>query len=438
MARTDAMIPDRLPGEMTDRATALLGHMSVMQISLDARFPRQLDLDRLARAVELVLDAEPVLGCRFVHDRWRPWWRRLEKPVGDAFLVAADDASIDSFAREPLDASLGPQLQACLHRGTDGDRLLVKVGHLAADAAATKEAVERLAEIYRRLRVEPQYVPEPNVEGSRGYAQVMRRIGTRARARIWLNHQQAAYRVLAGASATQLPMRDGPGTGPATFTVRHFDRERVAALAAHGKARDASLNDMMVTALLRALCVLGDRSRPSELRLIVTADLRRHLPDGRGAGICNLSGLEPVSLGIPPDLDEGFDGLLARVTAHTLARKGSWIGLNDYVGTIPLLGWLPFAWLDALFRTTKRVGSRTGRIPPGLTNMGPIRPAVVDFDGPATSAHLLVPPTHPPNFVAGLSGYEGTLTLSTGWFPGTAPAAFIDRFMDMVVAELPG
>jgi NRPS condensation-like uncharacterized protein len=432
------LIPDRWPGVLTDRAIAVIHKLSEMIITLEAQFDRRLDPDRLARAVELVFDAEPVLGCRFVHEDWRPYWERLPKPIDDAFLVAADDSSFEAFACEPLDEARGPQLQACLRPAPDGDRLLVKVGHYAADAGAVKEALERLAAIYRRLGDDPRHEPVPNLAGSRSMSQVLRRIPWSARPRIVANYLRAARGVGGGLPPARLPLAAERLPGPPRYTLRHVPRERVAALAAYGKARGATINDLASTALLRALAIASDRSGPSELKLLVTADLRRHLPGGRGAGLCNMSGIDPMILGVPSDTDEGFDGLLAHVSAHMNARKASWIGLNDYVAMLPVIGWMPMSWLHGMFGVLIDATNRLRRLPNGLTNMGPIPPAAVDFDGAPRRAFLRVPPTYPPNFVTGLSGYAGELTLSAGWYPGSVPPALVERFYDLLLDELPG
>ncbi|MBI5486632.1 MAG: hypothetical protein HY905_04825 [Deltaproteobacteria bacterium] len=432
------LIPDRMRGELTDRAISVIHRLSEMIITLEAHFDGRLDPDRLTRAVELVLDAEPVLGCRFVYDRWRPYWERLPLPINDAFLVAADAASFEAFACEPLDPGRGPQLLVCLWPAPEGDRLLVKVGHYAADAGAVKEAIERLAETYRRLATEPGYEPEPNVGGSRSMGQVMRHIPWSARPRITGNYLRAMRGVAGGAPPTRFPLTSERREGPPRYALRHLAREQVAAVAEYGRRRQATINDVVVTAVLRALSVLADRSRPTELRLLVTADLRRHLPGGRGAGLCNMSGIDPMSLGVPPDLDEGFDGLLARVTRHTRARKASWIGLNDYVAMLPVIGWMPMSWLHGFFGMLIRATNRWRRMPNGLTNMGPIRRETVDFDAAPRRAFLRVPPTFPPNFVLGMSGYGGELSLSAGWYPGSAPEALVERFFDLVVEELRG
>ena len=50
-------------------------------------------------------------------------------------------------------------------------------------------------------------------------------------------------------------------------------------------------------------------------------------------------------------------------------------------------------------------------------------------------ARLLPPPNYPPLFAVGISGYEGTLTLSAGVY--SIQRNLVERLLDKMVAELP-
>jgi NRPS condensation-like uncharacterized protein len=79
---------------------------------------------------------------------------------------------------------------------------------------------------------------------------------------------------------------------------------------------------------------------------------------------------------------------------------------------------------------------RDRHFPPGLTNMGPLDPGRLYFDGFPDHARLLVPPIHPPGLGVGLSGYRGALTLSAGVYPETGGDQVAAKFLDGIVAEL--
>jgi NRPS condensation-like uncharacterized protein len=425
-------IPRRFPSRTVDRGVSLLGYAGDMMIQLELEFAEQLDAERLARAFDLTLDAEPVLGCRFV-DHWRrPYWERLNERERETFLLTEEQGEYEAFKTSSLDAYAGPQIKACVWRSSNRDRLLLKVSHVVADAGGVKEIASSVASTYSRLTDEPTHRPVPNTGGSRSLWQVMRRVPWYAYPKIYLNHLRDSWSNWVPTATHTVPLEDGPRT-PLVFVCRLLHAEWATYLAEYGRARHATVNDVMIAAFYRALVVEGDWNGQSQLRLRTTADLRRYLPSGRAAGICNLSAWEYANLGT--DLGDDFDSTLARVTAITRRRKANWIGLSDCLGTWPALWLLPHCWTRRLFRQIVEQAIKERKIGHALTNMGPIDPDSVTFGARPVNAWLLVPPTYPPLLVAGMSGYAGTLTLSAGVYP--TQEDIIERFLDRILGELP-
>ncbi len=70
-------IPKPLPVRFSDRINFTGGEVYVPEIHLILDFEGTVEKKRLHRSLRLLLDAEPVIGCRFV-DHWRkPYWMRL-------------------------------------------------------------------------------------------------------------------------------------------------------------------------------------------------------------------------------------------------------------------------------------------------------------------------------------------------------------------------
>ena len=92
----------------------------------------------MARAVRLTMDAEPVLGCRFVKHPWRPYWERrddLDRLHLCSVVEPQDpESELWRFIAMPLDPYEDSQVQVRIFRsGTD--TLCVRLDHLAADGA---------------------------------------------------------------------------------------------------------------------------------------------------------------------------------------------------------------------------------------------------------------------------------------------------------------
>jgi NRPS condensation-like uncharacterized protein len=421
-------IPRTLSTVVADRVLAAWQDIGLgeMFIHLECVFDARLDENRLARACELALDAEPVLGCRFaVNGAW-PRWERIERGSRPAPLeVVADRAAYDRFLANVPDQHTAPQAHAALWHAPDGDRLALKMSHAIADAGGTKDSMRVIADAYRRLGSDASYVPAPNLSGSRSIAQVFRALPLRAHPAIVAN----TMRMLRNKAPVRRIQPEKAVRHPFGWVVRHVDAERTAALAAYGKEHGATLNDLFVAAALRAIA--GDSAeRPgAHHRLQITVDLRRYLRSGRAGGICNLSAFDIYDIGT--ELGGSFAETLAKVSDVVSARKRNWLGLLDIIFG-PLLAAVPYR---RLVRAFEGFANRGGAFTNALTNLGPITTDDVDFGVKPRVAHLLPPVLYPPMFGAGLSGYAGTITFALGAPVAVGPRA--ERFLDGLLSELP-
>jgi len=426
-------IPKKIPSVVTDRAVYCIGSMVDLIIQLEMEFDHALDARRLNQALRLALDAEPILGCRFVYDDRRPYWRRLENIDDDQLVIANDADAYEKFKLESIDAFKGPQVVACLWREPGGDKLLLKVAHLISDAGGVKEISSIISGIYNRLKDEPEHKPVPNYQGSRSIRQVMRQIPRHQYPKIFLNHLRATYNKLVPLATHQISIAIGPGQ--TKLVVRDLPAEQVNRLPAWRRERRATLNDILMAAFFRAQAKVGDWDSKSQLRLYYTADLRRYIPGGRGEAVCNMSALEFMRLRADPKDD--FNATLDRVVRLTRRQKSSWIGLGDYVAVIPFSLLLPFHVIKKTFDNFVRFAIEKKNWSNSLTNMGPIPAENVRFDKAPRMARLLPPIAKPPHVLVAVSGYNGALTLSAAFAYPDDQADIIERLLDTTISEFP-
>jgi NRPS condensation-like uncharacterized protein len=424
--------PRRIRAQQTDHLINAMSCTSDMMIQLELEFDDLLDADRLAKALDLTLDAEPVLGCRFVSHWRKPYWERLERSNRETFLFAKDEGEYAAFRNTSMDPYSGPQIKACLWRSSSGDRLLLKVSHEIADAAALKDISCTISNLYSKLASEPHLQPQPNLKGSRSIWQVMRHIRWYSYPRICVDSLRDSWPLLRHPKTYTLPLEAGP-RAPLAFAARLLADNQVACLAEYGRARDATLNDVMLAAFFRALVSDGNWDGCSQLRLGTSVDLRGYIPSGRAEGICNLS---VAMIGYPDlgtDLGDDFASTMERIAFLTRSRKANWLGMGMCLGIVPL-GYLPHGWVTRLLTKMTDQAYKKGYSMYALTNMGAINPDHVAFETHPSNAWLLAP-TYPPGLMLGLSGYAGTLTLSAGVYPPQKEA--VERFLDRVLSELP-
>ena len=199
---------------------------------------------------------------------------------------------------------------------------------------------------------------------------------------------------------------------------------------------DATINDVMVAAMLRAYVRKTGWSGNGALRMVGTADLRRYLPNQRAQALCNLSSFYFIDLG--RNLGALFDDTVSRVKGQIDGLKTDNLGLGFALGTYLLGLPYPFGLKTLLFREYFSKLAATGNIPPSMTNLGTIDNTALDFGSPPiTAAEVLVPPCIPPFLVTGLSGYRETLTLSLGFCESALPRAEVIELFQVVDQELP-
>lgn len=422
-------IPPRLPSVAMDRLEHLVLAAADQQLHCVIRFAGRIDAPRLARAVRLTLDAEPVLGCRFVVHPWRPFWTRLpgldERDHCPIETPADPEAALAHYIVTPLDLAAGPQAQARLFRGAD-DLLCVKLNHAVADGGGVIEYAGLLAATYRALGADPGYVPRANLTGARGLGQVFRRIAPPA--------LLAALRHSAiPTPAWGFPAQGNDLTGR-TLLIRRVPVDRVKAIGAYAHDRGVSFSDVLLTAFYRALFDVLDPSASVPLPVQEPVNLRRYLPGGRAAGICNLAASIYPTITREPGAT--FEAALAQVHAARSAASAGLPGLGQALALEAALA-LPYVLAQRL-AVSAMSGAKTGKTHPFFSNMGVLDPAGVDFgDAPVTDAYGVGPVLYPPGFFLALSTFQGVLTVATSFCHTAVDARRVAQCLDQLVAELP-
>jgi len=432
-------LPRRLPARTEDVALHMMAALSVPQIHGVLDFDGPLDGPRLKRALRLLLDAEPVLGCRFVARWWRPYWHRIAPRVLDAAVLLREqtaggpyrEALTADFLAETMPADVGPRIAALWLRDDPGDRLVLKIHHQAADAGGIKEVLYRLAALYRALGDDPEHVPSPRT-GTRSLRQVFRPLLPRAIPGLLL-------RMLRDTSAGTWPPRHmhppmgNDLRGTPSFRALHVPSDRMDALRAAFPS--ATINDLVTAAVLRALAGVAHWKGREALRIWSTVDLRRYLPDGKADGLSNLSGFMYLNVGTR--LGDRYEDTLSTVKAALDRIKGLYPGLGYALTTWLFMGPLPLGLIDTIMPLLRRV--MLSKMPPVLTNMGAIDDEALDLGEPKLrSAHLVVPTSHPPGLILGVSGFRGGVTLTVGHFASALPAESLETLLAAIDKELPG
>ena len=405
-------IPATLPVEFIDRTVFVGAELGFYGPGLGGVvvFDGRLDEARMGHALRLLLDAEPVLGCRLDADAVPPVWQRFggldSMRILDVRDSPAPAAAATKFVAEPFDFSVDPQVRAALFRGPSADVLVVRLGHYAADGGALKEAMYLIGDIYRTLGEQPDWTPEPNSAGVRsamtgaGFFETL------------LSFRQSDVATLP--SDWSVPLLGGRGAE--SYVTASVMPEVLRSAAVLGRSVGATVNDIILTAYYRTLYRVLDAVPGSRTPLMMTVDLRKHLPAGTRTALANISSAWSVS--VSPKEDEAFDGTLARVVEATRAWKAAGAGRGSATG-IPLVN--AFTRKKGMNVVRKMM---SGAVDPKadtklggavLTNIGVIDERRLDF---GTSAHIadawLLAPVTPMGIGLAASTYRDHLVLSAG------------------------
>lgn len=422
-------IPNRFPATVQDQFNYIARLWHDGQIRCVVQLDGRVNAGRMARAVRLTLDAEPVLGCRLVEHGWRPYWERRPDLDGLPLCsVEAQDAAETGmwrFLTEPVDPRRGPLVHTRLFRG-ETDTLCIKLDHGGGDGAGAMQSLGLLAATYRGLSADPGYRPAVRVNGDRGQGQVFRRVGL-------LGLLRSLPGLRFSKPAQRLPAYGTDRSGR-VIALRRVDAARLEAMRAYGRARRAKFNDLLVTAFYRALFARVDPRRGEPCLLSLPVNLRRYLPPEQPMPVANLSGGNAYSLPYWPG--ESFDDTLERVVASSRNFKAALPGLAG--AAMVALAFAPgFAAGRSLIHHVIGRAVVDGVMGPFLSNAGIIDEQFIDFGVPVADAFGLGLISFPPNLNVAASTFRGILTLTSGYCPSAIAPQVVESFLDDIVTELP-
>ncbi len=309
------MAKNNMPGykaEIWDIMQQFFSKFNDHQIHCVIRLDSQVDESRLAQSVDLLSDVFPLIRCRFVQGPRKPYWEDENFSANSmVFLRYTDhpDAEIQKVICSRNDEFVDPQFSVYIIRGEGSDTLCAIINHMICDAAGFKEILYLLCSIYSHLKYNPGYCPTAE-NAPRNMHQVLDEFGWKEKLNI-LTHRYSLSRhdnkIVFGL--------EGDNNSP--FIVTHtIARERFLAAKSFAKQYDATVNDLILAAYLRALQQVIP-GKAAAIQCIL--DLRKYLPYPRAKRLCNLTSSLVCNIG--PDVGNEFRDTLLKVKSVMDAEK---------------------------------------------------------------------------------------------------------------------
>lgn len=430
---------DTFPADLQAQVVHICSELgSAGPMMLAMTFAGRLDATRLARAARLLVDAEPILGCRFEPDARPPVWRRRGDLDQETWCVVHTVDDPDPVIRrllEPVPAHRDDSLRLHLLRCPDGDRLLMWISHLLADSYAAGECAGALAEIYSRLGADPGYRPEPN-PGPYDTETWMTDITFRDVLRIVRRDMVDALQARGPVHGFQRDYEAFRAPRPieAAVVQHRIPPAVVQAMDRTAAARRCTRNDLLTAGFLRAFAGFAGRGPRAKAQVGLTVNLRSYAPARARPVPASMVGVSQVSIG--PDLGASFDATLAQVTAVTRRQKQALMGAANPL-FVRLIGLMSFRQKRAMVRMMIR---KTMRRPmaPMFSNAGRISAARLRFDGVSpVDAGFVVFPVSLPMFLVGALEYAGAVTLTSCFQRADLAPDRVAELLRQMVQEIP-
>lgn len=424
-------IPKWLPSHAQDWFQYGSGYTaSNQQIQAVLEIEGHLDIELLNRAIRLSVDAEPVLGCRFIEDPHHPYWNRrddLDEVVWCTLLESVDPkGTVQEYLEQPI-GNDDPQVQALLVRSEQHDILCMKVNHTSCDGAAVKEYIRLLAGIYTVLTLNPDYYPPLNARGKRGQDGLFLDLGM-------IDYRSGFDPHVAALEPTwAFPYREGEDFEP-KVQMMQLDAAAWTKVKSLCESTGCTINDAIVAAYVRALYRIIKPSGSEPMEIMVTIDLRKYLHGQKAEALCNLSGAMNVRVAL--ENDEHFQTSLGKVHAVTKSLKSKLPGIHSAV-SMEMIAELGFEEMLQMFKGLREAAVSTRKASPILSNFGLVSVDPVCFGSiQASDAYLVSPALFAPAFMLGLSSYKDRATFTVSYYRSTVATEDVKQLLQFIHDEL--
>ncbi|EPR13622.1 condensation domain-containing protein [Ruminiclostridium papyrosolvens] len=409
------------------------------QIQAIMELDGRLDFDKLAKAVRLSVDAEPVLGCGFIK-KCSPYWKRFDDidNINFCSLVETDniDEAVQHFLESPMYMDNAPMFMVKLIRSGKHDTLGVKINHVCSDGAGVREYIQLLSDIYSRIDAgDKEYTPSSSVRDREDHENLLYALDKESMDTSWSLHEQISL-------PTWRFHWKNRRMGDTRFVVCRLPYGHLDILKDYAKTRNATINDLILTAIFRAMFEISKPPYGVPMDIPITMDLRKYLPDHKAQAIRNLSGGVVIKIGRKPH--ESFEGTLSRIIPLTKYFKNKHpnaenIRMADYIEA------MSFRQICSYFKAISQVNELESLSPfsgvntcaPVLSNFGFTSKSLIRFGkNVVTDAYIIPPVVRAPGILFAASTYDGVITLSVGYYKPSVRKSTMEGLLNKIKDEL--
>jgi NRPS condensation-like uncharacterized protein len=399
--------------------------------------PKKINLQRLIQAMSLIAVQEPRISARYIREGYRSYWKFEKNPDWDIEEIFSSD-EITEYAPELITNPPHPEgnfpISIRLIHFHGRDRLHVRINHILTDGGGTKEFIYMLASAYRKIQFKPEINSNTSLWTNRQLLGLGKYLKTYPIGLLVAGLILDKKSLLLPADYFAVPMKICKKS-EGRIILLHLNSDRVFRLKNSAGIKNATINDILLTAFSRALsnCFAAPTNIGKQFGVIVTADMRGYIDWERS--LCTLSNTRILKLGTLPL--RGRSDLLDDVIRLTTQWKKNLAGLGNFLFNMIFLKCNSGRSIRFLVNKLIKRDQQAKVCRIVFTNLGLLDPKKIDFgDGPCSNAFILPAIGTPPYLIAGASGCADKICFSIGYKSGSLPTDSINKLIDELDREL--
>ena len=272
-----------------------MNHMCRSYMDRTARFTLYYDYvpdaEILRKVFVCLFEKAPIFHSRFWDNHIVPCWIVADYHIDEAFqVVETDDIDRDvyDFSVESADVKSNVQIIIRLFVNGDKSALAFRWNHMVMDGGAFKQMMKDITDNYHRFRKGETH-------------KLTFRTGTRRYDRVYedMQHGKEAkklFKKVFAKDAHKLPYTEKSDSDKIFINKRTLPNEVLTKMISAGKECGGTLNDVFVSAYLRAAYRLMECDRNESLTISCAMDLRKYIKDIDSIGYTNHTNFMPCTV----------------------------------------------------------------------------------------------------------------------------------------------
>lgn len=391
-------------------------------------FEDVLNRDLIKQAFILSMDIVPILGSRFVINKFNPYWEKIydfKDTDVISFMNCSDPGGeVQQFITDVTNELAGPQLKVRVIRSSNRDTLCIVMNHMVCDGAGFKEYLYLLGEIYTSLENGTNDFKK-YINGSRNSKQIYEQFDLIEKLKILALPNEPTK----NKNDIRFPLSDNKDVRHPFILTHKLSQYRFEALKRYSKSHSVTINDIILAAYYRVLYKMLNLNKDTSLTIPNMVDLRRYIPGKKASGICNLSSMIMCNIGC--DIGNNFDETVKKVHDAMYNKKNGYAGLHGLSTLNLLFKFLPFSEVRKLIKQYY--------VNPmiGITNIGIIDSSRLIFGKKVIKdAFVTGSIKYPPYFQLAFTTFSNTITFSVALYGSKIDAGLVQEFFSLLNKEL--